>query len=157
MLTRLGSTFSATVYLPGVQYVAREFRVSSLAAIVPFSLFALGYTFGPIIVAPCSETFGRRLVYWISIPCFAALILGSGLSQNLASLIICRFLAGSFGSPGLSIGSGTVADIWKPEERTIPMAAFVAAPFVGPTMGYASSLYQSFVREPRRNGRFAND
>ena len=135
MLKVLSSTFSATVYVPGIQDVAQEFQVSSLAAIVPFSVFALGYAFGPIIAAPCSETFGRRLVYWTSIPCFAAFILGSGLSQNLASLIICRFLAGLFGSPGLSIGSGTIADIWAPDERTIPMAAFVGAPFVGPTVG----------------------
>lgn len=145
MLTILSSTFSATVYLPGVQDVAHDFRVSRLAAIVPFSIFVLGYAFGPIIAAPCSETFGRRLVYWTCIPCFAVFILGSGLSRNLASLIICRFLAGLFGSPGLSIGSGTVADIWKPEERTVPMAAFVAAPFVGPAIGYAALSHGSFA------------
>ncbi|MCJ1463530.1 hypothetical protein MMC07_002138 [Pseudocyphellaria aurata] len=128
-------TFSATVYVPGVQSVAHEFRVSNVAAVVPFSLFVLGYAFGPVIAAPCSETFGRRLVYWTSIPFLALFLLASGLSQNLASLTIYRFLAGLFGSPGLSIGSGSVADIWKPEERTIPMAAFVAAPFLGPSMG----------------------
>lgn len=141
----LNSTFSGTIYLSSVQHVVQEFRVSNVAALVPFSVFVLGYAFGPMIAAPCSETFGRRLVYWTCIPCFAVFILGTGFSQNLASLIICRFFAGMFGSPGLSIGSGTVADIWKPEERTIPMTAFVAAPFVGPTMGYAALPHELFT------------
>lgn len=36
----------------------------------------------------------------------------------------------------MSIGSGVIADIWRAEERTVPMAAFVVSPFIGPTMGY---------------------
>lgn len=36
----------------------------------------------------------------------------------------------------MSIGSGVIADIWTAEERTVPMAAFVVSPFIGPTMGY---------------------
>lgn len=30
---------------------------------------------------------------------------------------------------------GTLADLWRTEERGIPMAAFSAAPFVGPAIG----------------------
>lgn len=30
---------------------------------------------------------------------------------------------------------GTLADLWKAEERGIPMAAFSAAPFIGPAIG----------------------
>lgn len=30
---------------------------------------------------------------------------------------------------------GTLADLWRTEERGIPMAAFSAAPFIGPAIG----------------------
>lgn len=30
---------------------------------------------------------------------------------------------------------GTLADLWRTEERGVPMAAFSAAPFIGPAIG----------------------
>jgi hypothetical protein len=30
---------------------------------------------------------------------------------------------------------GTLADLWRAEERGVPMAAFSAAPFIGPAIG----------------------
>lgn len=130
-------TFTAAIYIPSIHSLSHKFReVSTIGAIIPFSIFVLGYAFGPIIAAPCSETFGRRIVYWTCIPCYAFFILGAGLAKKFSTLIICRFLAGIFGSPGVSIGSGVIADIWRAEERTVPMTAFVVSPFIGPTVGY---------------------
>lgn len=127
-------TFTGGIYIPNIHSVTHEFReVSAVGAIIPFSIFVLGYAFGPIIAAPCSETFGRRIVYWTCIPCYAFFILGAGLAKTFPTLIICRFLAGIFGSPGVNI---VIADIWSAEERTLPMAALVVAPFVGPSVGY---------------------
>jgi MFS family permease len=88
-----------------------------------------------MIAAPLSETFGRRAVYQISAPAFAFFIMGSGFSQNIETLIILRFFAGLFGSPSLSIGSATIADVWAPTDRAIPMAAYVCTPFMGPALG----------------------
>jgi MFS family permease len=88
-----------------------------------------------MIAAPLSETFGRRAVYQISTPAFALFIMGSGFSQNIETLIILRFFAGLFGSPSLSIGSATIADIWAPADRAIPMTAYVCTPFFGPALG----------------------
>jgi MFS family permease len=112
-----------------------QFRVSSTIAILPFSFYVLGLAFGPLIGSPLSESFGRRLVYWISIPLFALFILGSGFAKGMGTLILCRFFAGFFGSPALSLGSATISDVWPPAQRAIPMAAYVATPFLGPALG----------------------
>jgi MFS family permease len=88
-----------------------------------------------MIAAPLSETFGRRAVYQVSTPAFALFIMGSGFSKNIETLIILRFFAGLFGSPALSIGSATIADIWAVHERAIPMTVYVATPFMGPALG----------------------
>lgn len=126
---------ASSIYIPGVEDVMNTFNVSTTVALLPYSFYILGLAFGPVIASPCSESFGRKAVYLFCVPIFAFFILGSGFSHNIESLTICRFLAGVFGSPGLSIGSGTIADVWSPAERAIPMSAYVTTPFLGPALG----------------------
>ncbi|KAF2717408.1 MFS multidrug transporter-like protein [Polychaeton citri CBS 116435] len=125
----------SSIYTPAVANVAQYFEVSHEVAILPFSLFVLGLAFGPSISAPCSEFFGRRLVYQVSIPIFALFTVGAGFSQSIATLCIVRFFAGIFGSPGLSIGSATISDIWEPKKRATCMTLYVTTPFLGPSLG----------------------
>jgi multidrug resistance protein len=130
-----GSTIASSIYTPAINDIIQTFHVSSTVAILPYSLYVLGLAFGPMIGSPCSEYFGRRAVYLVSIPIFALFTLGSGFSNDITSLSICRFFAGLFGSPGLSIGSATISDIWPPAERAIPMTAYIATPFLAPSLG----------------------
>jgi multidrug resistance protein len=139
-------TLASSIYVPGREDVMREFGVSPTVAILPYSLYVLALAVGPMLAGPSSEVLGRRAVYLVSIPIFALFILGSGFSNNIASLIVCRFFAGIFGSPGLSIGSATVADVWRPHERAVPMALYILTPFLGPALGplcggYATVAY----------------
>lgn len=127
--------FGSSVYTPGRDEVAERFGVSKEVALLPFSLYLLGLSFGPVIAGPMSETFGRRYVYITGLPIFAFFTLGAGFSQDITSLIVCRFFAGLFSSPGLSIGTGTVSDVWAPEKKGFPMAAFITAVQVGPAIG----------------------
>ena len=69
------------------------------------------------MAAPLSETFGRSVVHIASLPIFALFILGSGFAKNVEATIICRFFAGLFGTPALSVGGGTLADIWSLRAR----------------------------------------
>jgi MFS family permease len=61
--------------------------------------------------------------------------LGAGFSNNFASLLVCRFFAGFFGSPVLAVGAGTSADIWPPRQRAVAASFFLMAPFAGPALG----------------------
>lgn len=79
-------------------------------------------------------------VYLSGIPISGLFTLGAGFSQNISALTVCRFFAGFFSSPGLSIGTGTIADIWHPNERGFPMAAFVTSVQMGPALGSMPSL-----------------
>jgi MFS family permease len=103
--------------------------------LVPYSLYTFGIALGPVIAAPLSESYGRKIVYSLSLPCFALFILGAALSKSIALLAICQLLAGFSASPGLSVGTGMVADVWPPSSRAIPMAVYLAAPFCGPAFG----------------------
>lgn len=122
------------------------FMVSREVALLPFSLYLLGLAMGPIIAAPVSETFGRKPVYLSALPLFAFFTIGAGFSSGIVSLTVCRFFAGLFSSPGLSIGTGTISDVWPPEKRGAPMSTFVSMVQMGPAFG---PLIGGFVTETR--------
>ena len=130
-------TFGTSVYTPGFWEVMSKFGVSQTVSLLPLALYTLGLAFGPMLAAPVSETRGRRLVYLFSLPVAALFILGSGFSHNFASLAICRFFAGFFGSPVLAVGAGTNVDLWRPVHRAAAIAGFLLVPFLGPAVGPA--------------------
>ena len=128
-------TLGSSIYTPGVKDVEVQFDVSSTVALLGLSLYVLGLGFGPVLAAPLSETLGRRAVYVVSLPLTALFTLGAGFSSNFASLIVCRFFAGFFGSPTLAVGAGTNADLWPPVHRATATVLFLLSPFAGPTVG----------------------
>ncbi|KAL1795734.1 hypothetical protein ACET3X_005958 [Alternaria dauci] len=128
-------TFASSVFTPAIEQTASELGSTQLIATFAYSIYALGLAFGGPFAAPLSETFGRRPVIFISLPIFALFVLGTGFAQSMASLVVLRFWAGVFAAPSLSMGSGTLSDIWPPEKRSGPMSLYVATPFFGPALG----------------------
>jgi len=50
-------------------------------------------------------------------------------------IIVMRFLAGLAGCCPITIGSGTIADCWKQEERGMVMSVWSLPILLGPTLG----------------------
>lgn len=88
-----------------------------------------------MVFAPMSEMFGRRPVYGITLLLAVLFIIPCALSKNIGTLIVCRAIDGIAFSAPMTLVGGTLADLWKNEERGVPMAAFSAAPFIGPAIG----------------------
>jgi len=128
-------TFASSVFTPAIELAASELNSTREIATLAFSIYQLGLAFGGPFAAPLSETFGRRAVIFISLPIFALFILGTGFAHNMATLVVLRFFAGFFAAPSLSMGSGTLSDIWPPEKRSGPMSLYVSTPFFGPALG----------------------
>ncbi|QIW96550.1 hypothetical protein AMS68_002068 [Peltaster fructicola] len=134
-------TIASSIYTPAVDSIVTSFSVSQEVALLPFAFYILGLGFGPLLAAPCSETYGRRMVYLTSIPIFALFTLGAALSQDIASLVITRFFAGIFAGPNVVIGSATIADLYKPSDRAFPMTLYIATPFCGPAIAPLIGAY----------------
>lgn len=62
-------------------------------------------------------------------------VLGTGFSKSIASLIICRFFAGFFASPGITIASAVIADMYAPENRGVPLFSYYSMPWLGSVVG----------------------
>ena len=126
---------SSSAYAGGVPDLIREFHASRELMIAGVSLFVVGFAFGPLMWAPLSEIFGRRIIFIIS---YSFLTLWQGVtcaSQNVGTVLVFRFLAGFFGSSPLANAGGTISDVLDANQRGLGMALFAAAPFLGPSLG----------------------
>ncbi len=99
------------------------------------SVFVLGFAFGPLVIAPLSELYGRTIVYHVFNSLFTVFTVACALSTNMGMLIAFRFLAGFAGVAVLTCGSGTIADVMPPETRGRAMAIWSAGPLLGPVIG----------------------
>jgi len=112
-----------------------ESIVESFHALYSFSGFVLGFVVGPLLWAPMSEVLGRRKLFIGTYILFTIFNGGVIASQNIWTLIILRFFAGTAGSSPLTNAGGTVSDLLDAGERGLGMAIFAAAPFLGPAIG----------------------
>ncbi|KAM7196748.1 Major facilitator superfamily domain containing protein [Naviculisporaceae sp. PSN 640] len=128
-------SFASSVYTSGADDISQEFGVSHTQSLLGLSLFLWALGLGAIIAAPVSEYYGRRIVYLTTVPIFGFFILGSGLAQSFATLIVCRTLAGFFGSAVVSVGGGTNADLWQPSLAGFVYPFYFVSPFLGPAFG----------------------
>ncbi|KAF5664593.1 multidrug resistance [Fusarium circinatum] len=127
--------FASAVITPGIAGVVKRFDTSSEVALLTVTLFVYGFGIGPLVFSPLSELYGRRIIYVLTFGVAVIFIVPCAVAQNIETLLVCRAIDGiAMSVPVANIG-GSLADMWRPEERGIPMTAFSAAPFLGPIMG----------------------
>ena len=130
------SPLASSMIAPALPLLSREFNVkSSVEQSLMLSTFVLAYAIGPLVLAPLTEMFGRRIVLQTTNVMFIAFNLGCGASQSSVQLTVLRFFAGLGGSAPLAIGGGTIADLFEPEERGSAMGMYSLAPLLGPAIG----------------------
>jgi MFS family permease len=82
------------------------------AYVMVTSGFVLGFVVGPLLWAPMSEVFGRRNLFIFTYILFTIFNGAVISSQNIWTLIILRFFAGTAGSSPLTNAGGTVSDVF---------------------------------------------
>lgn len=131
----LNSTFTSSAPNGITAEMISYFGFSQEVATLTISLWVAGYCLGPLIWGPISERVGRRPVFLISIFMYTIWNVACALSKNTASILVFRFLGGTFGAAPLTNSGGVIADIWDARRRGIAMALFAVAPFAGPALG----------------------
>ena len=134
--------FGSTMFAPTVPDTMRTFDSDNtdLASFV-VSVYVLGYAFGPLVIGPLSELYGRLWVYHVNTALFIVFNIACAVAPNLSALIVFRFLAGFAGVSPLTIGAGTIADMFKQEERGRVMALWTFPVLIGPTIGPVAGSY----------------
>lgn len=103
-------------------------------ALLPLAVYSIGLAVGPIIAAPCSEMYGRLIVYRVALPACMLFTLGAGFSRSIEAFIVCRFFAAAAGGPIIPVGAGTNADLYGNRERATASCIYILAPFLGPSL-----------------------
>ncbi|OTA98002.1 hypothetical protein M426DRAFT_70589 [Hypoxylon sp. CI-4A] len=128
-------TFASSVFSTATFITAEQFNVSPEVMILGTSLFVIGFAFGPLVWAPLSELYGRKTPLLIGYSIFAIFQIPVAVSQNVYTIMICRFFGGFFGSTPFGIVSGAMVDIWLPLDRGIATSIFGGSTFIGPVAG----------------------
>lgn len=156
------SPLASSMFTPGISQIAECLDTTEQKIIGATTGFVVMLGVGPLLLAPLSETFGRRKLYLICFSIFSLLQIPTALSPNYQTLILCRAFAGFFGSMyhistltlqytlryeyqfltlprlvgvGISNGGGTISDMFKPQERASIFGWYLLGPLLGPTLG----------------------
>ncbi|KAI0067788.1 MFS general substrate transporter [Artomyces pyxidatus] len=131
----LNATFASAAPSNIVPLMMAQFGFGDEVASLMVSLFIAGYCVGPLLWGPLSEQVGRRPVFLIAFLFYTGFQVGCALSQNTASILVFRFLGGTFAAAPLTNSGGLVGDIWDAKTRGKAMLLFAVAPFAGPALG----------------------
>ncbi|KAB5583630.1 polyamine transporter 3 [Coniochaeta sp. 2T2.1] len=138
VITPLGSS----MFAPGIPKIMAEFHSSdSTTATFILSIYILGFAFGPLIIAPLSEIYGRWIMYNIGNILFTVFTVGTALSNSIGMMMAFRFLMGLAGAVPITIGSGSIADIMPVEKRGRAMSVWALGPLLGPCIGPVAGGY----------------
>lgn len=130
---QLNSTTMATSIFPDL--VKGEFGIQREVALLTTTLYIIGIAFGPMVFAPLSEVYGRKLGVLIPFLISAIFTFAAASTYDVAGMMICRFFAGFFaGAPIVSAG-GVLADIWEPAQRGTFFALYACFVATGPAFG----------------------
>ncbi|KAH7063430.1 major facilitator superfamily domain-containing protein, partial [Macrophomina phaseolina] len=133
---------ASSMFAPGVPLVMRDFKNDSqMLATFVVAVFVLGFAFGPLLLAPLSEIYGRNPIYHVCNVLFTVFSAGCALSKNMGMLIAFRFLSGLAGVAVVTCGSGSISDMLPPQKRGAAMALWSLGPLLGPVIGPIAGGY----------------
>lgn len=98
------------MFTPGIEEIAEDLGTSPDVVVGATTGFVVFLGLGPLLLAPLSETFGRRKLYMVCFSIFALLQIPTALSPNVATLIGMRTISGFFGSK-CSYSALTLCDV----------------------------------------------
>ncbi|KAF4311535.1 Major facilitator superfamily [Botryosphaeria dothidea] len=135
-ITSLFANLASTAIAPASKLIERDFGVTNntVAALI-VSIYLLGSAFGPLVIAPLSEHFGRLNIYRVCMVVTLGFLVGCSEAQNLGTFLAFRLITGIAGSGPGTIGGATIADVIPPENRGKAMSAFGMGLLMGPVLG----------------------
>jgi multidrug resistance protein len=107
------------------------------------SLILIGVGFGPLLIAPMSELYGRRPAIITGSAVFILWNTCCGFAKNLEQMLAFRLLSGFGACTADAVAGGVIGDIWAPQQRGRAFAIFMAAPLLGPGVGPIAGAYIS--------------
>jgi MFS family permease len=131
----MSATWASSSYSAGTELIAKEFYVSTQVATLGTTLYLFGFGLGPLLWAPLSEVFGRRLP--VLTPMFIAICFSfaTATAKDLQTIILTRFWGAFFASAPMTNTGGVLGDLFSPAWRGVALAGYSMAIVCGPALG----------------------
>lgn len=125
----------STIMAPALSIIASELHMSATESAMSLSIYLLATAFGPLMIGPLSEVYGRTVVLHGSNVWFLVWNIACGFSKTKGTLIAARFLAGFGASAIYALAGGVLGDIWRPEQRGKSLGMYLLIPILGAAVG----------------------
>jgi MFS transporter, DHA1 family, multidrug resistance protein len=133
------ASFATDMGLPVLAATAASLGVTPATAALTMSVFMVGFAFGPLVVAPVSDRYGRRRILLAAVGVFAVFGALGAFARSLGALLSWRLLMGAGAGTAQVLVMATVRDLYSGREaRTkqsyVNLSAGLA-PIIAPTLG----------------------
>ncbi|CAM1507558.1 Fc.00g071990.m01.CDS01 [Cosmosporella sp. VM-42] len=145
--TLFAYTFAAyigsSIYTASIPGIRAKFGASEAVANLGLSLYVWGYGFGPMIFSPLSEipSIGRNPPYAVTFSLFAILTIPMALIDNIAGMMVLRFLLGVMCSPSLATVGASYGDFYSPNNMEYVIAFWGGGASLAPALGPVIAAY----------------
>jgi hypothetical protein len=125
----------STIMAPALSTIAHELHMSSTESVMALSIYLLATAFGPLVIGPLSEVYGRSKVLHASNVWFLVWNIVCGFAKTKETLIAARFLAGFGASSIYALAGAVLTDVWRPEQRGRSLSMYLLIPLLGAAVG----------------------
>lgn len=135
---------SSSLYTSSTPDILGIFGVGNIVASLGLTMYVLGYGLGPMLFSPLSEipAVGRTLPYITTYFIFVILCIPMVFVDNIAGILVLRFLLGFFGSPCLATAGASYGDFYGATQMPYVIALWGGGATLGPV---CSAHFQSGI------------
>ncbi|CAO1630544.1 unnamed protein product [Parajaminaea phylloscopi] len=134
LLPEVWAQVISSIFAPGEVNAAHAVGVSEVAMRTVQAIYLYGFAFGPIVVAPGSEDYGRKWILIGSVLMVGLCQIPCALAGSIALMLPFRFVAGFFAAATFN-SIGVVGDLWTPEKQGWGVNSFALAAESGAYLG----------------------
>ncbi|GAT21205.1 MFS transporter [Aspergillus luchuensis] len=122
---------TSSLYTATYNQIMAEFNCSRTVATLGLSFYIAGLGWGPLVMSPLSEFYGRRPIYLVSLPLYIVFLIPCAAAHNIQTMLVARFLDGLAGAAFTSVAGATVGDMYTKSTLHTPMLLYTASPLYG--------------------------
>ena len=131
----------SSIYTPSIPGIVEEYGASPTLGSLGLALYVFGYGISPLLFSPLSEipVIGRNPPYAVSFGLFAILAVPMALVDNMAGILVLRFILGFCASPAVTTVGASYGDFF--DAKVLPYVILLWSG--GATLAPVSGSYLS--------------
>lgn len=130
-MTTFCAQFNASILAPAIPQISQEYNVGTEVGTLAMSIYIFGNGLGPMLFAPVSELYGRKIGVLIPYMISAFFMLVIANVQSIAAIVVFRFISGVFAAAPIVTSGAAMADMWKAEHRAAALVLYAVCIVAG--------------------------